>query len=168
MQYPIINQDLVTTRCTTIFKEVLSMRTKILFVARMAANLFIIFIIVTGISLVSCGKKTEVKPVNLMKDDKCSYCQMTIRNSAFASEIIGADGNVYTFDDYKCLESFMQKSDAPRIEAIFVKDYETRTWIPYDHATIVRTGLATPCRSGKVAFKDSTHAKEFAVKNPPL
>ncbi len=147
-------------------EEVIPMSTKISLVARSATAL--LFMAVIGISFASCGGKKEAKPVNLLKDDKCDYCTMIIKNQAFASEIIGAGGKVYKFDDLKCLESFMQKPDAPRIDAIFVKDYETRTWIPYDRATIVKTGIATPNRSGKVAFKDSVHAKEFAAKNPPL
>ncbi len=146
----------------------MTMITKISLVARSAKALFLIVIIVIGVSLVSCGKKKDVKPVNFVKEDKCDFCKTTIKNTAFASEIIGEDGKVYRFDDFKCLESFMQKPDAPRPEAIFVKDYETRAWIPYNQATIVKTGIATPNGSGKAAFKDSVHAKTFAAKNPPM
>lgn len=149
-------------------EEITSMSTKISPGARSATNLFFLIIILIAMSFVSCSKKKDIKPVNLVKDDKCSCCQATIKNSAFASEIIAVDGTVYRFDDFKCLETFMQNPKAPRPEAIFVKDYETRAWILFDQATIVKTGIATPNGSGKVAFKDANHAKEFAAKNPSL
>jgi copper chaperone NosL len=148
-------------------EEVLIMSTRF----SVNARPFIISLCVAAVvlTLISCSGKREVKPVNLVKSDKCTSCGTRITmNSAFASEVVGADGNIYKFDDFKCLESFLQKSDAPRSEGVFVKDYETRAWIAYDQATIVKTGIATPNRSGKVAFKDSTRAKEFALKNPPM
>jgi copper chaperone NosL len=152
--------------CISFLEEVLIMSTRISLVALPVTILFIAIVVIT---LISCSGKREVKPVNLVKDDKCTVCGMTITiNSAFASEVVGADGNIFKFDDFKCLESFLQKSNAPRSDGIFVKDYETRAWISYDKATVVKTGIATPNRSGKVAFKDSTRAKEFALKNPPM
>jgi copper chaperone NosL len=153
--------------CIPFLEEVLIMSKRISVVARPGTILILIAIV--AITLISCSGKKDVKPVNLVKDDRCTSCGSTIViNSAFASEVIGEDGNIYKFDDFKCLESFLQKSDAPRSDAIFVKDYETRSWISYDQATVVKTGIATPNRSGKVAFKDSTRAKEFALKNPPM
>lgn len=137
-------------------------------IARMSQLLVFGSIVIIVMSLFSCGSKKSFQPVNLVKDDRCSYCDMSIKRDAFASEIVAEDGKVYRFDDFKCLEAFMQKSGSPRPAAIFVKDYDTRVWIPYDRATIVRTGIATPNRSGKVAFKDSVRAREFAAKNPPM
>ena len=156
-------------RHRNIFEEVLTMNRKISPVAQPAAVFLFVLIGIVSIALVACGGNKDPKPVNLVKGDKCVSCGATIADhSAFASEIIGVDGNVYRFDDFKCLESFMRKSDAPKSAAVFVKDYDTRTWIPFDQATVVRTGIATPNRSGKVAFKDSTRAKEFAEKNKAL
>jgi copper chaperone NosL len=158
---------MMNMHCISFLEEVLVMITRIVHAARPVTVLLLITLVV--MVLVSCSGKKDVKPVNLVKDDKCSSCGATIvMNSAFASEVIGADGTVYKFDDFKCLESFLQKSDAPRSDGIFVKDYDARTWISYDQAAIVKTGIATPNRSGKVAFKDSTRAKEFALKNPPM
>jgi copper chaperone NosL len=128
-------------------------------------------IVVISFSLLSCGGKKDFKPVNFAKGDKCDFCSATIQNAvnaAFASEIIDEGGKVYRFDDFRCLESFMKKQNSPHPGAVFVKDYETRAWIPYNQATIVLTSIATPMRSGKVAFKDSVHARAFAEKNRPL
>ena len=127
----------------------------------------LLVIVAVGMTVVSCGSK-DFKPVNLVQGDKCDFCQMTIKNQVFASEVVAPGGKIYKFDDFKCLESFLQKPDSPRPEAIFVKDYDTRVWIPYESSTIVRTSIVTPNRSGKVAFKDSVRAREFALKNSPL
>ncbi len=144
------------------------MATERTLIARMTQLLVFSSVVTIVLSLYSCGSKKNFEPVNLVKDDKCSFCEMMIKRDAFASEMIDEGGTVYKFDDYKCLESFMQKQGNPRPGAIFVMDYDTRVWVPYEKATIVRTGIATPNRSGMVAFKDSTRAKEFAAKNPAL
>lgn len=79
-----------------------------------------------------------------------------------------AEGEVSKFDDLSCLEKFREKSTGRKIAATFVKDYETKKWLPSERSTIVRTGIRTPMGSGKVAFADSAQAKEYVKKFPVL
>lgn len=78
------------------------------------------------------------------------------------------DGEVFKFDDLGCLEKFKEKSPEPPIAAIFVKDYETKKWLPYERSTIVQTSVRTPMGSGKVAFADSAQAKVYLKKFPVM
>jgi hypothetical protein len=65
------------------------------------------------------------------------------------------------------MERYKEKTADLKIAATFVKDYETKNWIPYERSTIVQTSIKTPMSSGKVAFADSDRAKEY-LKNFPV
>jgi copper chaperone NosL len=117
--------------------------------------------------LFGCGS-SEIKPVDIYPEDMCAQCRMAVSAPAFASEIITADGEVFKFDDLGCLEKFKEKSTDRKIAATFVKDYETKKWLPYERSTIVQTSIKTPMGSGKVAFTDSSQAKAYLKKFPAL
>lgn len=108
----------------------------------------------------------EPKPVDLYPEDMCAYCRMAVSDQRCASEIVTESREVYKFDDISCLEHFRSQQTGLRISAIFVKEYETRLWLPWGKAVIVETGIFTPMGSGKLAFTDSAHAHEFLIQNP--
>ena len=64
------------------------------------------------------------------------------------------------------MESFKEKSTGLKIAATFVKDYETKNWLPYERSTIVQTSIKTPMGSGKVALADSSRAQEILEQFP--
>jgi copper chaperone NosL len=91
---------------------------------------------------------------------------MAVSDQAFASEIITTDGEVFKFDDLGCLERFKDNSADLKIAATFVKDYETKKWLPYERSVIVQTSIRTPMGSGKVALADSAKAREIMENFP--
>ena len=111
----------------------------------------------------ACGP-SEIKPVDIYPEDMCSQCRMAISDQSFAAEIITENEEVFKFDEIGCMEKFKAKSGELKMAALFVKDYETKKWISFARSTIVQTGLKTPMSSGKVAFADSSTAKEFLEK----
>lgn len=117
--------------------------------------------------LSGCGS-SDVKPVDIFSEDMCSNCRMSVSDRSFVSELMDDQGGVFKFDDLNCLESFRKKSPTLNIKALFVTDYDTKSWIPYELSTIVQTGIRTPMASGKVAFKDPVKAKEFLDQHPLL
>lgn len=129
--------------------------------------LFFFFSSLSFLYFLGCGS-AEIKPVEIYSEDMCSQCRMAISEHVFASEMIMADGEVFKFDDLSCLEKFREKSAGRKIAATFVKEYETKKWLPYERSTIVRTGIRTPMGSGKVAFADSSQAREYVKKFPVL
>jgi copper chaperone NosL len=110
--------------------------------------------------LAGCGK-SEVKPVDIYPEDLCSFCRMAFSDLAFASEIITASGEALKFDDIGCMERYTQTAKEGVIAAAFVRDFETKEWLPIGKSTIVTTDLATPMGSGKIAFADSMKANDY-------
>lgn len=109
---------------------------------------------------------TDIKPVDLYPEDQCAQCRMAVSNEAFASEIITKNGTVFKFDDLGCQEKFLKQKSDLAVAAIYVKDYQTRVWLPKEKSIIVQTSLKTPMGSGKIAVADSVRAKELAEKYP--
>ena len=114
--------------------------------------------------LAGCGR-SEVKPVDIYPEDICSFCRMAFSDPAFASEIITDSGEALKFDDIGCMEKYTQRAKETAIAATFVKDFETKEWIPIGKSTIVITNLATPMGSGKIAFSDSMKANAYLQKH---
>jgi copper chaperone NosL len=121
--------------------------------------------ILSMIIAVSCGT-SEIKPVDIYPEDMCAHCRMAVSDQRFAAEIISETREVFKFDDIGCMEGFQKHNASTKIAAQFVKDYETKNWMPLDRATIVETGVFTPMGSGKVAFADGVKAKEFMERHP--
>jgi copper chaperone NosL len=117
-----------------------------------------------GAWIIGCGV-SESEPVDIESGDACSFCQMTITQPVFASEIISG-GKVYKFDDLACLSAFKTKRSETIHGTTYVTDLTAKKWIRYDAATIVATDVATPMGSGLVAFADSTRANAFANAHP--
>ncbi|MDZ7267631.1 MAG: nitrous oxide reductase accessory protein NosL [candidate division KSB1 bacterium] len=113
-----------------------------------------------------CGS-SESKPVDIFPEDICASCRMAISERAFASQIRTTTGEVYKFDDLRCLENFMQRAGKEAVAAAFVTDYATQRWLPLAQAIIVQTGMRTPMGSGRVAFADSLAARSLLARFPP-
>jgi len=125
---------------------------------------FIVLCFCTTI-LFGCGQD-ELKPVELFPEDECANCKMTVSNPSFASEIISANREVFKFDDLACLETFRKKRTEIQIAAIFVKDYESKQWLPYERSVLILTGIETPMGSGKIAVRSNERAKILAAEHP--
>jgi copper chaperone NosL len=121
---------------------------------------------IASLFLGGCGS-SEVKPIDIFAKDNCVQCRMAVSDERFASEIINDVGDVMKFDDLGCLLKWRTQHHGTTIVATFVKEYDTRQWIPYERAVIIETDVDTPMGSGKVAFGDSMKAREFQKKHPP-
>ncbi|MBM2840641.1 MAG: putative lipoprotein involved in nitrous oxide reduction [Bacteroidetes bacterium] len=109
----------------------------------------------------------EIKAIDIYPEDMCSNCKMAFSDHRFASEIINDQSEVFKFDDIGCMLKFRSSRSGMKISATYLKDYDTKEWIPYERSTIVETDIETPMGSGKVAFADSTKAREFQKQHPP-
>ena len=126
------------------------------------------FLLALGLAsvLVCCGPQ-KIRPVEIFPEDNCSNCRMAVSDKSFASEIITDKDEVMKFDDLSCLESYRKKNASVQIRAIFVMDYETKSWLPFERSVIVKTGINTPMGSGQIAVKDSARAATIAKEHPP-
>lgn len=107
-----------------------------------------------------------LKPVEIFPEDNCAQCRMAVSDERYASEIIDQNGEAFKFDDLGCMLKFRSKHADLKIAGIYLKDYETKQWMPYERAAIVETGVETPMGSGKVAFADPQKAMSFQKQYP--
>jgi copper chaperone NosL len=115
-----------------------------------------------GMSGLGCNPAGP-KPVEIYPEDNCSHCRMAISDQSFAAEIITSQNEVFKFDDIGCMDEFKRTSVDLTISAAFVKNYDTKQWLPIEKSVIVKTDIQTPMGSGKVAFPDSSRAREFVL-----
>jgi copper chaperone NosL len=123
-------------------------------------------VLLSAFLLLSCAPK-QITPVELFPEDECSACRMTVSNAQFASEIINKDGSAVKFDDLQCFENYRKTHSVDEFAAIFVKNYDTKEWIPFGKSIIVQTGIETPMGSGQIAVADQQRAKELHEQFPP-
>lgn len=131
----------------------------------MSKDFIIASLTIASLFLGGCGS-SEVKPIDIFAEDNCAQCRMAVSDERFASEIINDVGDVMKFDDLGCFLKWRTQHPDTRIVATFVKEYDTRQWIPYERAVIIETDIDTPMGSGKVAFADATRARAFQKKHP--
>lgn len=117
------------------------------------------------LTLAGCAS-SGLRPADIFPEDMCANCRMAISDERFASEIITHEEEAFKFDDLGCMLKFRVKRNDIQIAAIFLKDYDTREWIPYERATIIETNLDTPMGSGKVAFAEAKRAQVVAAEHP--
>jgi len=117
------------------------------------------------LTLAGCAS-SGLRPVDIFPEDMCANCRMAISDERFASEIITHEEEAFKFDDLGCMLKFRVKRNDIQIAATFLKDYDTREWIPYERATIIETDLDTPMASGKVAFAEAKRAQAIAAEHP--
>ena len=124
-----------------------------------------IVLLMFSCSLFSCGR-SETKPVELFPEDMCAYCRMGMSDPRFAAEIISDGSEVFKFDDIGCMDRYRVLTPGLTVAAAFVKDFETSAWIRFEKSIVIKTGVATPMGSGKVAFADSARATDFLRRHP--
>lgn len=108
---------------------------------------------------IGCGN-AELRPIEIMSEDMCSFCKMAISEKRFASELLTQDGEVFKFDDIGCMLRFRKSHGHPEsVVATFVVDYDTREWIKSEEAYFVKsTVFKTPMGGNVVAFKTGASA----------
>jgi len=91
---------------------------------------------------------------------------MAISQKKYAAEFIDKDGAVIKFDDIGCMIRFIKEHEMKvNVEAYFVVDYSTHSWLDARGATYVRSSaLPSPMGSGLAAFKDRPEAEALAAK----
>lgn len=129
-------------------------------------GILITMLAVLVLAIAGCGKK-EVKPVAIdEKNDKCAVCHMAVANNQFASEVILENGKSVIFDDIGCMYKWISEHKNEKIQAKFVRDYNTKDWIEADKATYVyNKSIRTPMSYNVISFKNKKDAESFVSKN---
>ena len=70
-----------------------------------------------AVFLAACN--VEPVPINYGSEN-CNYCEMTIVDPRFGSELVTTKGKVYTFDSIECLVDFLNKNMPESEQARYV------------------------------------------------
>ena len=103
-------------------------------------------------------------------EESCAYCRMTITDPRFGAEVRTETGLVHTFDSIECVASFVNASDATRLQGIWVTDYERPgTLVPAGDATFWRAGGGvSPMGKGLVATAGARPPATLSSPGEPL
>ncbi|WP_379967881.1 nitrous oxide reductase accessory protein NosL [Ectobacillus sp. sgz5001026] len=115
--------------------------------------------------LAACGKQA-VNPVAVdEKNDKCATCNMAVTNNQYATEVVLENGKALKFDDIGCMYKWLQENSGEKLQAKFVRDYNTKEWVPSEKATYVyETSIKTPMAYNVISFQNKSDAESY-VKN---
>lgn len=129
----------------------------------------IIVLFVSAIAITSCGKGGNPVPVDIHpEEDVCETCRMLITDQRFAAECLMKKGRAKKFDDTICMIRYFDMAKTLGIaeredaRAYFVKDYDTKEWMPAQEAHFVKANIVTVMGYGVVAFKSKERALQFS------
>ncbi|MGO0063149.1 nitrous oxide reductase accessory protein NosL [Brevibacillus fluminis] len=111
-------------------------------------------------ALAGCGTES-VQPVPIDEGvDICEVCNMSVPNSAFATELIVESGRVYKFDDIGCMQEWIKEHNDEKIKAEFVRDHQSAEWLDRGQAVYAfDPSFRTPMGYGVLSFKDKAGAE---------
>lgn len=116
-----------------------------------------------GVLLAACGASSEPRPPEILYgQDVCDSCGMIVDDARFAAATLLAGGETRKFDDIGDMLTYHLDHPEAQVQAWFVHDYATESWIRGETAYFVKSHLHTPMGSGTVAFEDQAAAKAFA------
>lgn len=115
------------------------------------------------VALVGCSAPGPT-PINY-GSDLCDYCDMTIADKAFGSELVTTKGKVFKFDSIECLAAAETVGDhaASGIDSRWVTDFHNAgTFLNTENALLVATERQkSPMGVGLVAVADRSHADDL-------
>ncbi|WP_243734994.1 nitrous oxide reductase accessory protein NosL [Paenibacillus turpanensis] len=110
------------------------------------------------------AKKYEAQAINEAVD-KCSICNMSVKDDPYATQLITLDGQSLKFDDIGCMNKWKKQNGTETVGAEFVRDHNSGNWIRYEDAFYAYDPMfKTPMAYGVVAFKSEASAKQFIEK----
>ena len=102
------------------------------------------------------------------EEDICAYCNMTVYGEddemgAFTAQGVDHEGHNHFFDDVGCMLNYETKEDMDLEK--YVRDLNTKEWLSYEDATIVKSDMKTPMNYGYGFFTEATDAEKFVEDN---
>ncbi|HZS08015.1 MAG TPA: nitrous oxide reductase accessory protein NosL [Blastocatellia bacterium] len=119
------------------------------------------------IALLAACQQAQLRPVELLPEDMCSYCRMAISESKYAAELITKDGDALKFDDIGCMADYInRKKNRDSVAGYFFVDFHTKRWVKGEEAYFVSSSkFQTPMSGGIVAITDRAQAEATAAEH---
>lgn len=99
-------------------------------------------------------------PIQIGKDT-CHFCKMTISDVKFGAEIVTIKGKVFKFDEYHCLNKFLQEGTIPttHIQDVYISDYlPPHSFISFNNAFFLESEQIHGPMNGNIAAFKSENA----------
>jgi copper chaperone NosL len=101
--------------------------------------------------------------------DGCTYCDMTIMDHRYGTELITDKGKVFKFDSIECLVRYLKEGAAEQnnVKLLLLTPFNfPETLEDANHSYILHSqGMPSPMGMFLTAFKDETTAKKFQQEN---
>ncbi len=114
-----------------------------------------LFMFLTG--WYGCSKNSNTPPSIQYGMEMCDSCHMVMSDERFGSVVRSSHGEEYRFDDVMCLARFLHEKKISG--EIWVKTFDTLTWVRLSSVQFVQTSIQTPMGSGIIAVSQSYHIK---------
>ncbi|WP_240941384.1 nitrous oxide reductase accessory protein NosL [Paenibacillus sp. HB172176] len=119
-------------------------------------------IVLIAVLTAACGEK-EYKPEEINEaTDICVKCNMSVKDDAYATQIITKDGQSLKFDDIGCMHEWTVENGNENIGAEFVRDHNTNSWVKYETSYYAYDAdFKTPMAYGVISFANEESAKAY-------
>ncbi|RMG21086.1 MAG: hypothetical protein D6730_18890 [Bacteroidetes bacterium] len=115
------------------------------------------------------GCSPQPRPIQYGKD-ACAFCQMTIVDQRYGTELVSKTGKVYTFDSIECLVQYLQQGKLPKEEVYqsLLTDFNQPGQLIEAGGSYVlfSPDLPSPMGMYLTAFADPAEARTFLEEHP--
>jgi len=116
--------------------------------------------------LIACSPQNEEPhpPELMLGSDTCEACGMLVSEAKYAAATLVEGGHTHKFDDLAEMFIFQAKHPEDVVEAWFVHDSNTETWLRGETAYYVKsTQIHSPMNYGVAAFDAREMAEAFSA-----
>ncbi len=126
----------------------------------------LIAIIVSVSLMVSCS--TGPEPI-AYGHDGCAYCEMTIMDQRYGTELVTGKGKIFKFDSIECLVRYLKEGEAEQanVKLLLLTPFTHPETLEHaDQSFILHSqGMPSPMGMFLTAFKDEATAQKFQEEN---
>lgn len=101
--------------------------------------------------------------------DGCAYCEMTIMDHRYGTELVTSKGKIYKFDSIECLVRYIKEGEAEKENAklfLLTPFTHPETLEDANHSFILHSqNMPSPMGMFLTAFKDEATALQFQKEN---
>lgn len=120
----------------------------------------LIALAVGAIAAAGCGARVPAPAALDTANDQCRSCRMIVSDQRFASQIAAPYLEPVFFDDFSCLEGFLESQALPSEAVIYVADHRTKTWVRADAAVFTRARSLTSAMGSRVMAHESVASRD--------
>lgn len=129
-------------------------------------NYIIFYIACLGLILVSCSSVPE--PI-AYGHDGCAYCEMTIMDHRYGTELVTSKGKIFKFDSVECLVKYLKEGEAenPKVKLVLLTPFNHPETLEDAHKSYIlhSQGMPSPMGMFLTAFKEEATARQFQAEN---